>query len=285
MEYKFRRIIDKNLSIITYNFAHPTKQNVFFEFLLTINSKIEVNFVLSNEGYFYLIIQNQLITYMNIAQNIQEINDSLAGTITRLIAVTKTKPIKDLEAAYHANCKIFGENKVQEMVQKWEVLPKDIEWHLIGHLQSNKVKYMASFVAMIHSIDSLKLLQEVDKQAFKCNRVIDCLLQIYIAQEEAKFGLSQEEALEILNSQEFKSMKNIKIVGIMGMATNTDDQEQIRLEFRGLKAFFDTLQSNYPDGNNIQLKEISMGMSGDYLLAAQEGSTLVRVGSAIFGSR
>ena len=222
---------------------------------------------------------------MSITKNIHEINTSLSGTSARLIAVTKTKPIEDLQAAYDANCKIFGENKVQEMVQKWEVLPKDIEWHLIGHLQSNKVKYMASFVAMIHSIDSVKLLQEVDKQALKNNRVIDCLLQIYIAQEETKFGLSQEEALEILDSQEFKGMKNVRIVGVMGMATNTDNQEQIRTEFRGLKAFFDKLKSNYSDSENIQLKEISMGMSGDYLLAAQEGSTLVRVGSAIFGNR
>ena len=222
---------------------------------------------------------------MSITKNIHEINTSLSGTSARLIAVTKTKPIEDLQAAYQANCKIFGENKVQEMVQKWEVLPKDIEWHLIGHLQSNKVKYMASFVSMIHSIDSLKLLQEVDKQALKNDRSIDCLLQIYIAQEETKFGLSQEEALEILDSQEFKNMKNVRIVGVMGMATNTDNQEQIRTEFRGLKAFFDTLKSNYPDNENIQLKEISMGMSGDYLLAAEEGSTLVRVGSAIFGNR
>ncbi len=222
---------------------------------------------------------------MAIAQNIQNINSSLAGTSARLIAVTKTKPIEDLQDAYDADCKIFGENKVQEMVQKWEVLPKDIEWHLIGHLQSNKVKYMAHFVAMIHSIDSLKLLQEVDKQALKNERVIDCLLQIYIAQEETKFGLSPEEAIEILDSEEFKAMKNIRIVGVMGMATNTDNQEQIRLEFRSLKTFFDTLKSKYHDTNNLQLREISMGMSGDYLIAAQEGSTLVRVGSAIFGSR
>ena len=222
---------------------------------------------------------------MAIAQNIQKINASLADTSARLIAVTKTKPIEDLQAAYEAGCKVFGENKVQEMVQKWEVLPKDIEWHLIGHLQSNKVKYMASFVSMIHSIDSLKLLQEVDKQAFKVNRVIDCLLQIYIAQEETKFGLSQEEAFEILDSAEFEAMKNVKIVGVMGMATNTDNQEQIRLEFRGLKSFFEELKSKYPTTDNLQLKEISMGMSGDYLIAAEEGSTLVRVGSAIFGSR
>lgn len=222
---------------------------------------------------------------MNIAQNIQNINSSLGGTSARLIAVTKTKPIEDLQAAYDANCKTFGENKVQEMVQKWEVLPKDIQWHLIGHLQSNKVKYMAHFVSMIHSIDSLKLLEEVDKQALKHERVIDCLLQIYIAQEETKFGLSQEEALEILESETFKTLKNVRIVGVMGMATNTDNKEQIRFEFKSLKTFFETLKSTYHDTNNLQLREISMGMSGDYLIAAQEGSTLVRVGSAIFGNR
>jgi PLP dependent protein len=222
---------------------------------------------------------------MNIAQSIEKINTELTGTSARLIAVTKTKPLADLQAAYDGNCKVFGENKVQEMVEKWEVLPKDIEWHLIGHLQSNKVKYMASFVSMIHSIDSLKLLQEVDKQALKNNRVIDCLLQIYIAQEETKFGLSEDEAREILDSAEFKAMKNVRIVGVMGMATFTDNQQQIRLEFRGLKTFFETLKTEYAPTLNFQLMEVSMGMSGDYLIAAEEGSTLVRVGSAIFGSR
>ena len=232
-----------------------------------------------------LITQKILSLTMNIAQNIEKINAELAGTSVRLIAVTKTKPVADLQAAYDGNCKVFGENKVQEMVEKWEVLPKDIEWHLIGHLQSNKVKYMASFVAMIHSIDSLKLLQEVDKQALKNNRVIDCLLQIYIAKEETKFGLSEDEARKILDSEEFKAMKSIRIVGVMGMATFTDNQEQIRLEFRGLKAFFETLKSQFSATENLQLKEVSMGMSGDYVVAAEEGSTLVRVGSAIFGSR
>lgn len=222
---------------------------------------------------------------MNIAENINKIKAELAGTSARLIAVTKTKPLEDLQAAYDANCKTFGENKVQEMVQKWEILPKDIEWHLIGHLQSNKVKYMAEFVAMIHSVDSLKLLQEIDKQASKHNRVIDCLLQIYIAQEDTKFGLSEDEAREILDSEEFKAMKNVRIVGVMGMATNTDDQEQIRLEFRSLKTFFETLKTQYSASENIQFREVSMGMSGDFMIAAEEGSTLVRVGSAIFGSR
>ncbi|MBC7749630.1 MAG: YggS family pyridoxal phosphate-dependent enzyme [Methylotenera sp.] len=222
---------------------------------------------------------------MNIAQNIEEIKAKLAGTSAQLIAVTKTKPVADLQAAYDGKCKAFGENKVQEMVEKWEVLPKDIEWHLIGHLQSNKVKYMASFVTMIHSVDSLKLLQEIDKQALKNNRVIDCLLQIYIAKEETKFGLSEDETRHILDSEEFKAMKNCRIVGVMGMATFTDNQEQIRLEFRSLKSFFESLKTEYPVAENLVLREVSMGMSGDFLIAAEEGSTLVRVGSAIFGSR
>ncbi len=222
---------------------------------------------------------------MSIAKNLDNIKIQLHGSAAHLIAVTKTKPIADLQEAYQAGCKTFGENKVQEMVEKWEILPKDIEWHLIGHLQSNKVKYMASFVAMIHSVDSLKLLQEINKQATKNNRVIDCLLQIYIAQEETKFGLSQDEAKELLLSDEFKNMKNIKIVGLMGMATNTDNETQVRLEFRSLKTFFDELKVSIPESENLQLKEISMGMSGDFLIAAEEGSTLVRVGSAIFGHR
>jgi pyridoxal phosphate enzyme (YggS family) len=222
---------------------------------------------------------------MNIGQNLDAINQQLLRTSARLIAVTKTKPIVDLQEAYDADCKIFGENKVQEMVEKWEILPKDIQWHLIGHLQSNKVKYMASFVAMIHSVDSLKLLQEINKQAAKHERVIDCLLQIYIAQEDTKFGLSPEEAEELLDSETFKNLNNIKIVGLMGMATNTDDQEQIRLEFRSLKAFFEKLKTERVETDNFELKEISMGMSSDFLIAAEEGSTLVRVGSAIFGHR
>lgn len=222
---------------------------------------------------------------MNIAQNIEIIKSKLTGTSAQLIAVTKTKSLADLQVAYDGNCKVFGENKVQEMVEKWEVLPKDIEWHLIGHLQSNKVKYMTSFVSMIHSVDSLKLLQEIDKQALKCNRVIECLLQIYIAKEETKFGLSEDEARKILDSKEFKVMKNIRIVGVMGMATFTDNQEQIRMEFRSLKSFFETLKTEYIVSENLVFREVSMGMSGDFLIAAEEGSTLVRVGSAIFGSR
>ncbi|MGX7687510.1 YggS family pyridoxal phosphate-dependent enzyme [Flectobacillus roseus] len=221
---------------------------------------------------------------MTIAQNIADINTQLQGTQAHLIAVTKTKPVSDLEQAYQAGCKVFGENKVQEMVSKWEVLPKDIQWHLIGHLQSNKVKYIAPFVSLIHSVDSFKLLQEINKQAIKNERVIDCLLQIYIAQEDTKFGLSEEEAIELLESSELKELQNIRLVGLMGMASNTDNQEQIRAEFKSLKQLFDRITSTYQLPNTAW-KEISMGMSGDFLIAAEEGSTLVRVGSAIFGHR
>ncbi|GAB4473382.1 MAG: YggS family pyridoxal phosphate-dependent enzyme [Thermoflexibacter sp.] len=202
----------------------------------------------------------------------------------KLIAVTKTKPVAMLLEAYQAGLRDFGENKVQEMLPKYETLPKDIRWHLIGHLQTNKVKYIAPFVHLIHSVDSLKLLQEIDKQGKKFNRTINCLLQIYIAQEETKFGLSQEELIAILDSQELKSLKNVCIKGLMGMASNTDNFAQVRQEFKNLKNIFDTIQQNY-HSENIDLQEISMGMSGDYLLAIEEGSTMVRIGSKIFGSR
>lgn len=223
---------------------------------------------------------------MSIAQNIQKIEAAIAPR-AKLIAVTKTKPVEMLMEAYNAGFKRYGENKVQEMVMKYEQMPKDIEWHLIGHLQTNKVKYIAPFVAMIHSIDSLKLLQEVNKQAAKYNRVIDCLLQIFIAQEETKFGLSEEETKELLASEDFKTLKNVRIVGLMGMASNTDDETQVRQEFKGLKLFFNQLKTWTVDCQlpTVDLQELSMGMSGDYLMAVEEGSTLVRVGSAIFGSR
>jgi pyridoxal phosphate enzyme (YggS family) len=216
---------------------------------------------------------------MSIAENIQRIKAEIAPN-ARLIAVTKTKPVEMLMEAYEAGFKRYGENKVQEMVTKYEQMPKDIEWHLIGHLQTNKVKYIAPFVALIHSVDSFKLLQEINKQAAKNNRVIDCLLQIFIAQEETKFGLSEEEANELLASDEFKALENVRIVGLMGMASNTENEDQVRHEFRGLKQFFDSLRASH-----ASMTELSMGMSGDYLLAVEEGSTLVRVGSAIFGSR
>jgi pyridoxal phosphate enzyme (YggS family) len=217
-----------------------------------------------------------------IAQNIQQIEDQLQQK-ARLIAVTKTKPVAMLEETYQAGSRRFGENKVQEMTAKYEVLPKDIEWHMIGHLQSNKVKYMAPYVSMIHSVDNFKLLKEINKEALKNNRVIDCLLQIFIAEEETKFGLSDEEAREILESEELASLKNIKISGLMGMASNTDDMEKVRMEFRHLKTLFETFKAY--EKENVKMQELSMGMSGDFQLAVEEGSTLVRVGSAIFGSR
>ncbi len=221
---------------------------------------------------------------MSITQNIQYFNQLLENTPCRLIAVTKTKPVAMLQEAYEAGCKQFGENRVQEMMEKYEQLPGDIDWHLIGHLQTNKVKYIAPFVRLIHSIDSLKLLQEVNKQGAKYNRVIECLLQIYIAQEETKFGLSFEEAEALLQSPEAAQLANIRIVGLMGMATLTDSREQIRREFRGLKQFFEQLKTKTLPANT-EMKELSMGMSGDYQLALQEGSTLIRVGSSIFGTR
>lgn len=218
----------------------------------------------------------------SIAENIRHIIQELPETV-KLIAVTKTKPITVLQETYDSGFRIFGENKVQEMTEKYNLLPKDIEWHLIGHLQSNKVKYIAPFVSLIHSVDSFKLLKEINKEARKNNRTIPCLLQIFIATEETKFGLSEEEATEILSSPAINELNNIEIVGLMGMASNTDDNNQIRSEFRSLKNM--ALRLSAYNSPQIDMKEISMGMSGDYLLAAQEGSTLVRVGSAIFGSR
>ncbi|RAJ95957.1 hypothetical protein LX87_03707 [Larkinella arboricola] len=219
---------------------------------------------------------------MTIAANIQSIEDQLPAH-TKLIAVTKTKPVALLQEAYDAGCRRFGENKVQEMTEKQPLLPADIEWHLIGHLQTNKVKYMASFVSLIHSVDSLKVLQEINKQAARHQRVIDCLLQIHIAQEETKFGFDETEAEALLNGPELDQLPNVRIVGLMGMATNTDDETQIRREFRSLKQLYDRL------GNiqrpNVAFTELSMGMSSDYLIAIEEGSTMVRVGSAIFGTR
>ncbi len=201
-----------------------------------------------------------------------------------LIAVSKTKPVSDLQAAYDAGQRHFGENKVQEMVEKAAQLPSDIHWHLIGHLQTNKVKYMASFVHLIHGVDSLKLLQEIDKQAKKAGRIQDVLLQFYIAQEDTKFGLDLQEAQEILDSIEFQQLKRIQICGVMGMASNTSDEKQVAREFAELKKIFGTLQNKY-FRDAPAFKEISMGMSGDYQLAIQNGSTMVRVGSKIFGGR
>ena len=219
---------------------------------------------------------------MSIKQAVTKISQEL-GPKSRLIAVTKTKPIAMLHEAYEAGCKLFGENKAQEMAEKYEQLPKDIAWHMIGHLQTNKVKYIAPFVALIHSVDSLKVLREIDKQARKNDRTIECLLQIHIAEEENKFGFSSEEVLELLDSEELPTLENARIVGLMGMATNTDSESQVRKEFRGLRALFDSLQAR--ETEQVTMRELSMGMSGDYRIAVEEGSTLVRVGSAIFGAR
>lgn len=218
---------------------------------------------------------NTTLFNMSIKDNLLQIQTTIPENVT-LVAVSKTKPVSDLMEAYNAGQRIFGENKIQEMTEKWEQMPKDIQWHMIGHVQTNKVKYMAEYVSLIHGVDSLKLLQEINKQATKHNRVIDCLLQMYIAEEESKFGLDKKELEAILDSEEFKSMQNIKVIGLMGMATFTDNQTQIKKEFQHLKSIFD---------KHPQLTTLSMGMSGDYQLAIECGSTMVRIGSSIFGNR
>jgi pyridoxal phosphate enzyme (YggS family) len=220
---------------------------------------------------------------MDIEKNIAEIKKSLPDGV-KLVAVSKTRSPQIILQAYDAGHKIFGENKAQELIQKQEVLPKDIEWHFIGHLQTNKAKYLVPFVSMIHSIDSFKILKTVNKEAKKNNRIIPCLLQFHIAQESTKFGLSEEEAYEILDSEEYKALKNVSIAGVMGMATFTDDKLQVRNEFRFLKKIFDKLKKEYFPRKKA-FKEISMGMSDDYEIAVEEGSTIVRIGSKIFGAR
>ena len=219
---------------------------------------------------------------MSIQENLLQIKQSLPTSVT-LVAVSKTKPMADLMQAYDAGQRIFGENKIQEMVEKYEQMPKDIAWHMIGHVQTNKVKFMVPFVALIHGVDSLKLLEEINKQALKSNRIIDCLLQIHIAEEETKFGLNEAELTELLQSDTFKNLHNIKVIGLMGMATFTESQSQIRKEFQYLKTIFDNNQQ--PTTDNCQLTTLSMGMSGDYQLAIECGSNMVRIGSSIFGGR
>ena len=218
-----------------------------------------------------------------IKDNLYKIEQTVADGV-RLIAVSKTKPVEDLQEAYDAGQRLFGENKALEMRDKHEVLPADIEWHFIGHLQTNKIKYIAGYVSLIHSIDSLGLLQAVEKEAAKHDRVIDCLLQFHIATEESKFGLDMAEAEALLQSPEYAAMQHVRIVGVMGMATNTDNRDLIRREFATLRGYRDTLRERYFAGHT-EFREISMGMSGDYDIAMEEGSTLVRVGSAIFGAR
>ena len=220
---------------------------------------------------------------MSIKANLQEVLAGITKDVT-LVAVSKFHPKEYIMEAYEPGQRIFGESKVQEMAQKYETLPKDIEWHFIGHLQSNKIKYMAPYVTMIHAIDSLSLLKEIDKHAKKANRTISCLLQIHIAKEETKFGFSFDECRTMLNEEEWKKLDNIRICGVMGMATNCDDQKEIREEFNSLHTFFKEIKEEYFKDEE-SFKEISMGMSGDYEIAIEEGSTMVRVGSKIFGER
>ncbi|WP_375563114.1 YggS family pyridoxal phosphate-dependent enzyme [Bernardetia sp. OM2101] len=217
-------------------------------------------------------------------ENLNEILSNLENTEAKLIAVTKTHPLEKLQALYDLGFKVFGENRVQELTEKQEKLPKDIEWHLIGTLQTNKTKYIAPFVSMIHSVESFKLLKEINKRAKQNERVIECLLQMHIAEEDTKFGLDEKELYEILENEELKKLENIKLVGLMGMATFTDNENQVRSEFKKLKILFDKVKSNF-NTKNIAFRELSMGMSGDYPMAIEEGATLVRVGSAIFGKR
>ncbi|WP_025664012.1 YggS family pyridoxal phosphate-dependent enzyme [Aquimarina megaterium] len=215
----------------------------------------------------------------DIEKNLHEIKTSIPEGVT-LVAVSKTKPVSDLMNAYDAGQRIFGENKIQEMAEKWETMPKDISWHMIGHVQTNKVKYMAPFVDLIHAVDSYKLLKEINKQAKKHNRTINCLLQIKIAKEESKFGLSEQDAITLLNTEEVKNLTNVNIQGLMGMATFTDDEQQISDEFKKIASFSENIKTKYP-----QLKTLSIGMSGDYKMAIDFGSTMVRIGSSIFGAR
>jgi PLP dependent protein len=216
---------------------------------------------------------------MEISERIKHYKRELPESVT-LVAVSKTKPNSDLMEAYTAGQRIFGENKVQEMEAKWKGLPKDIQWHMIGHVQRNKVKYMAPFVSLIHAVDSPRLLKEINKQAKKCNRTIPCLLQLKIAEEDSKFGMHEAEAIDLLASDAFQKYENISIVGLMGMATFTDDQEQVRSEFQKLKRMYDNFSKTQ---SNFSI--LSMGMSSDYKIAIEEGSTMIRVGSSIFGER
>lgn len=220
---------------------------------------------------------------MSVTDNLLRIRGSLPAGVT-LVAVSKTKPAADIQEAYDAGQRVFGENKVQELTDKYELLPKDIQWHMIGHLQKNKVKYIAPFVALIHGVDSPELLSVINKEAVKNGRVIECLLQFHIAEEETKFGLSYDEAAALLEGDDFAVLKNVHIRGVMGMATNTEDMKQIHKEFAALREIFGKLkQSFFPD--DVRFCEISMGMSGDYRIAVEEGSTMVRIGSSIFGER
>ncbi len=221
---------------------------------------------------------------MSIADNIKRLKNETKPINVSLVAVSKTKPVEDVQEAYDAGQRLFGENIVQDLADKYEHLPKDIQWHLIGHLQTNKVKYIAPFIHMIQSVDSIKLLQEIDKQAKKNNRVIDCLLQVYIADEETKFGFGFDEVIELLRSDDLAGLQHVRIKGLMGIATNTDNEKQIKEEFYELRTFFDGIKLSFFK-NDVAFDTVSMGMSGDYKIAIEQGSTMVRLGSTIFGER
>ena len=221
---------------------------------------------------------------MSIADNIRSLKNETDKIKVQLVAVSKTKPDEEIKEAYEAGQRLFGENMVQELVEKYEHLPKDIDWHLIGHLQTNKVKYIASFISMIQSVDSMKLLQEIDKHAQKNSRVIDCLLQVYIADEETKYGLGFDEVIELLRSEEYANLSHVRIRGLMGIATNTDIEKQIRDEFYELKTFFDGIKQSY-FRKDPTFDVLSMGMSSDYKIAIEQGSNMIRPGSTIFGQR
>jgi pyridoxal phosphate enzyme (YggS family) len=220
---------------------------------------------------------------ISLAENFLNFKSEIPGHV-KIVAVSKTKPVEDIIALYNTGSRIFGENKVQEMVDKAMALPKDIEWHAIGHLQTNKVKYIAPFVSLIHSVDSFKIMKVIDNEAIKNNRNIDCLLQIHIAEEETKFGFSDNELISMLNGNDWKNLKNISLNGVMGMASYTDDKEKIRNEFRKLYSIYKKLKADY-FSHMENFKEISMGMSGDYKIAIEEGATMIRIGSTIFGER
>ena len=253
-----------------------TKKNLSY-----ICARLFVNF--GSYLIFLSLLFIVIAMMLNIKENIEEIVKTLPEGV-RLIAVSKTKPVEYIEEAYAGGQRAFGENRPQEMAAKYRQLPKDIEWHMIGQLQEKNVKYIASFVKLIHSVDSLKLLQKIDREALKNERMIDCLLEFHIAEEETKSGLDWEEACRLLESDEFKVLEHIRIVGVMGIATYTEDREQIRKEFRELHRIFGLLKATYFQEEE-SFKELSMGMSGDYPIAVEEGSTMVRVGSAVFGAR
>lgn len=220
---------------------------------------------------------------MNISENLKKLKSELPENVS-LVAVSKTRTLDEIMEAYNSGQRIFGENKVQEMESKWPEMPKDVEWHMIGHLQRNKVKYMAPFVSLVHAVDSLRLLKEINKEAKKNERVIKCLLQIKIAEEDSKFGMDKTDAINLLTSEDYKKLQNIKVVGLMGMATFTEDEKQVSNEFSKLKRIFDEFQ-NQSKEFGTEFSILSMGMSGDYKLAIENGSTMVRIGSAIFGER